>query len=81
MSSIAGFRTRELMSSCPLAESESRVARNLSTFSGAKKKYGVQEQLGMTGSGGCKEQGVGTQDLEAKAGLRHSAFSWFWGRL
>ena len=36
------FRTRELMQSGPVAESESRVARNSSTFSGAKDRN--QEQ-------------------------------------
>ena len=41
------LRTREVMPSGLVAESESRVARNFSTFSGAK--YRVQEQLSMTG--------------------------------
>ena len=44
------FRTRELMPSGPVAESESRVER---TFSGAKDR--IQEQLGMTGKDGHRE--------------------------
>ena len=41
---------RELMLSDPVAESESRVERTFSTFSGAKDR--VQEQLGTTGKDG-----------------------------
>ena len=44
------------MPSSPIAESESRNARNFSTFSGEKDR--VQEQLGATVYGGCKEGGV-----------------------
>ena len=50
------FRTSELMLSSPVAESESRVVRNFSTFSGAKDR--IQEQLGTTGKDGYKEGGV-----------------------
>ena len=50
------FRTHELMPSGPVAESELRVARNFSTFSGAKDR--IQEQLGMTGKDGYREGGV-----------------------
>ena len=41
------FKTCDLMPSCPVAESELRLDRNFSTFSGAKGT----EQLGMTGKG------------------------------
>ena len=44
------------MPSGPVAESELRVARNFSTFSGAKDR--IQEQLGTTGKDGYKEGGV-----------------------
>ena len=37
------FRTHELMPSSPVAESESRVARNFSPFAGAKDT--IQEQM------------------------------------
>ena len=43
------FRTRELVPSGPVAESDLRVARNFSTFSGAKDRI---QELGMTGKGG-----------------------------
>ena len=52
------FRTCELMPSSPVAESELMVARNVSTFSGAKDI--IQEQLGMSGKGGyrvCEREG------------------------
>ena len=50
------FRTPEPIPSGPVAESELRVARNFSTFSGAKDR--IQEQLGMTGKDGYREGGV-----------------------
>jgi len=50
------LRTRELMQSGPVAESESRVVRNFSTFSDAKDI--IQEQLGTTGKDGYTEGGV-----------------------
>ena len=63
------FRTREPMSSGLVAESELTVARNFSTFSGAKDR--VQEQLGMTGKGvGTESEGLEIQVLEANTGLR-----------
>ena len=47
------FSTCELMPSSPVAESESRVAKNDFPFSGAKDR--VQEQMGTTRAGrvGC----------------------------
>ena len=36
------FKTHELMPAGPVAKSESQVARNFSTFSGAKATLGVQ---------------------------------------
>ena len=47
------FRTRVLMPFGPVAESESRVERTFSTFSGAKDR--VQEQLGTTGKDGFRD--------------------------
>ena len=54
------FRSRELMPSCPVAESESMVEIIFSPFLGAKVR--VQEKLGMPGKDGDSE-GLGTQDL------------------
>ena len=51
------FRTSELMPSGPVAESESRVARNFSPFSGAKR-HRIQEQWGTTGNDEYREGGV-----------------------
>ena len=51
------FRTHEMMPSGPVAESESRAARNFSTCSGAKDR--ISEQLGTTGKGGYRERGIG----------------------
>ena len=69
------FGTRELMPSCPVAELESRVDRNFSTFSGAQdtESRSSWAQLGRVCT---KSEGLGTQDLEANTELRHSAFSW-----
>ena len=41
------FRMREMMPSGPVAKSELRVERNLSTFSAAKDT--IQEQVDVTG--------------------------------
>ena len=49
------------MSSGPVAESESRVDRNFSTFSGAKDR--VQEQLDVIGKGGYRERVFGETRL------------------
>ena len=43
----------ELMLSGPVAESELRVSRKFSTFSGVKDR--IEEQLGATGSDGYRE--------------------------
>ena len=43
------FRTHELIPSGPVAESESRVERTFSNFTGAKDR--VQEQLGVDREG------------------------------
>ena len=51
------FRTCQPMSSGPVAESELRVARNFSPFSGAKR-HRIQEQWGTTGNDEYREGGV-----------------------
>ena len=67
------FRTRELMPSGPTAESESRVERTFSTFSGAKDSPGavVHDREGWV----LRVGGLGTQDLGANTELKHSTFS------
>ena len=70
----AGFRTRGLMPSGPVAESESRFDSKLSTLSGEKDTKSMDSwvRLGQVGS---ESDGFLTQDLVANTEFRHSAFS------
>ena len=68
------FKTRELMPSGPVVESESRIESKLSTLSGEKdtESRNSWAQLGKV----CTENdGFGTQDLEANTEFRHLAIS------
>ena len=68
------FRKRELMLSSPVAESELRVDRNFSPFSGAKGTEFRSNWVWHCRMG-TKSEELGTQDLEANTELMHSAFS------
>ena len=61
------------MPSSPVAESESRVARNVSIFSVAKdtESRSTWVQIGKVGT---KSEELGTQYLEGNTEQRHSAF-------
>ena len=65
------FRTRELMPSGPVAESESRVQRTFSPFSGAKDTESRSSWVRL----GTESEGLGSQYFEANTELRHLAFS------
>ena len=68
------MRTHELMPSGPVAESESMVIRNFSTFSGAKDTLSRSNWVQLARL--CTEsEELRTHDLEANTKLRHSAFS------
>ena len=54
-------------------QSESRVARNVSTFSGAKDAE-FRSSCVWLGMVGTEREELGTQDFEANTELRHSAF-------
>ena len=68
------FRTRGLIPSGPVAESESRFDSKLSTLSGEKDTESRDSwvQLGKVGP---ESNGFESQDLEANTEFKHSAFS------
>ena len=68
------FRTRGLMPSGPVAESESRFESKLSTLSGEKDTESRDSwvRLGMMGT---ESDGFRPQDFDANTEFRHSAFS------
>ena len=68
------FRTRGLMPSGPVAESESRFDSKLSTLSGEKDTES-RDSCVRLGKVGTESDGFGTQDLDANTKFRHSAFS------
>ena len=68
------FRTRGLIPSGPVAESESRFGSKLSTLSGEKDTESRNSCVRL-GKVGTESDGFGTQDVEANIELRHSAFS------
>ena len=73
-SSRAGFRTRGLMPSGPVAESEWRFDSKLSTLSGEKDTESKDSWVRL-GKVGRESDGFWTQDLEANTEFIHSAFS------
>ena len=68
------FRTRGLMPSGPVAESESRFESKLSTLSGEKDTESRDSWVRL-GKVGRESDGFRTQDLAANTEFRHSAFS------
>ena len=68
------FRTRGLMPSGPVAESESRFDSKLSTLSG-KKDTESRNSWAQLVKLGTESDGFGTQDLKANTEFRHSSFS------
>ena len=68
------FWARELMPSGPVSESESRLDRNFSAFSGAKDTESTRIWVRLD-SVDSKSEGSGTQNFEANTELRNSVFS------
>ncbi len=68
------FRTRALVPSGPVAESESRFDSKLSTLSGEKDTESRDSWVRL-GKVGTESDGFRTQDLDANTEFRHSAFS------
>ena len=68
------FRTRGLMPSGPVAESESRFDSKLSTLSEEKDRESRDSWVRL-GKVGTESDGFRTQDFDANTEFRHSAFS------